>query len=150
MSVVRLALLMMLFVSYGSNLWAQNKVYDEQAIHTVCKLNADQVEVINRKLYFLTLGKVDNIRIETLRETYALAMKETLERTQINTEKMPASQRSEWIRVITSTTSTAFKYGLCQRYRRPDAKVETLSSEFYFMCRKEAVEGVPMKAEPCF
>lgn len=149
MRIFRLTFIVLLF-SFGGFIWAQNKVHEEQAIHTVCKSMSDQVEVINQKLYSVTQGRVDNIKMETLRETHALAMREVLDRAQRGTEKMPASQRSDWIRVMTNTTSTAFKYGLCQRYRRPDAKVETLSSEFYFMCRQEAVEGIPMKSDPCF
>jgi len=149
MRIIRVAFLVLLFC-FDSLASAQNRAPDEPTIHFVCKSAADQVILINQKLYFVVQGRLKNINMEALRETHALAMREALDSAQKVFENTPTSKRTETVDFFMKSASAAYKYGLCQRYRRPDTKAETLSTEYYFMCRKESIEGISMEVDECF
>ncbi len=52
--------------------------------------------------------------------------------------------------IMLDTSSKAMKYGLCEKYRRSSASIETIAGEMYFICRKTITSGKDATPNACF
>jgi hypothetical protein len=133
---------------------AQPNTVQETFIHEFCQVKLEDVSQILKRLNIVTMNRNENrITIEALRETHTLAMKDALDamrKVEPGTSQKARSDHTEMMLAISEGASKAFKYGLCQRFRRPEARIETIATEYYLMCRAHVVTRSPIQEDSCF
>lgn len=122
--------------------------YDEKLVDGMCKAGQENVRFILAKLLVkYNFGPSDK-NLETYRGVYAEAMSDDLTRAQqVFSKEKDASKK---VGAYLSLNEIHYKFGLCEKYKRNNAQVGVIASEYYMLCRKEFLENRDVYPPPCF
>jgi hypothetical protein len=135
-----------LIMNFG---YAQKK-YDEKNIELTCITSERHVLEALFNLGIKTENFTQNYSIETLREVHAESMSKIKDKlTKVATD-LKIKSNSGFVDLGLNVANDDFKYGLCQKYLRKEANINTISKEAYFLCRKTITESSEQRPAPCF
>jgi hypothetical protein len=139
--------LFLLCIFFSGFVHSQSK-YDEKLISTVCEASRANSIFILRKLSIESNSFKNQLTIETLKKVYMKQLIEDKERIQEITKNDPNSIKH--IDFLLNSSKSSYKYALCEKYKRRDASIETISAESYFLCRESISTEKETRPNPCF
>ena len=139
-----LALLVVLNVGYAQ------KKYDEKNIDLTCSTSERHVTEALFQLGIKTDNFSQKYNIETMREVHAELMSTSKEKLTKIAANLKIKNDSGFVDLGLNLAHDDFKYGLCQKYLRKDATINTIAKEAYFLCRKSISEGAEQRPASCF
>lgn len=139
----------LIMVAFYCNVNAQKK-YDEKNIDLVCSVTERNIAEVLFNLAVKTENFNKEFSLETLREVHADSMVEAKDKLSKIAAELKIKNDSGFIDSGLNSANEAFKYGLCEKYKRKAASVNTIAKEGYFICRKTINEGVEKRPLPCF
>jgi hypothetical protein len=135
--------------AFFCNVNAQKK-YDEKNIDLVCSVTERNIVDV----LFNMAARTDNFNkeysIETMREVHADSMGEVKDKLSKIAADLKIKNDSGFIDLGLNSANEAFKYGLCEKFKRKTASINTIAKEGYFLCRKTINEGIEKRPPPCF
>jgi hypothetical protein len=138
-----------LFLLLANTANSQSK-FDEKIIDTTCSFVEKNVLFVLSNLASKTNNFNDRYTIEVLREVHSESMAEIKTKLQRISSDLRMKSNSGFIELGLNSAFEDFKYGLCQKYQRKEANVNSLAKESYFLCRKSISEGYEQRPMPCF
>jgi hypothetical protein len=149
MNASKYILCLMLSFAYQINANSQTSS-NEKNIELLCSGGEKDVREVLFFLSVKTNNFTQNYTIETLREVYAEAMSMSKEKLTAISQKLKMKNDSGFVDLVLGSVEINYKYGLCQKYMRNEAAINTLAKEAYFLCRKTIVEKIEQRPPPCF
>ena len=127
--------------------YSQSK-YDEKIVELVCDTSKTDSIYILGKLSLESNSFRNPITIETLKKVYIRQLSEDRERVLQMSKTDPGVIKS--MDFLLNSSKSSYKYALCEKYKRREASVETISSEAYFLCRESISTEKEQRPKPCF
>ncbi len=132
---------------FSNSVYSHSK-YDEKIIEVFCDSSRTNSINILGKLSVESNSFRNPISIETLKKVYVRQLNEDKERLLQMSKTDPSVIKV--MDLFLNSSKGSYKYALCEKYKRREASIETISSEAYFLCRETISTEKEQNPNPCF
>ncbi len=120
----------------------------EEAVEMFCQSAKNQSLQILSDLEIKFVNYPDRKKLETYREVLAEGLNS--ERKRLESRLKKDKSYSNLLSLFLLTAEEKYKYALCEKFNRQDAKPITIAEEAYMACRIELTTNQKAKKGDCF